>query len=173
MADKHRLRCGHKGSQRCTCQYCYYCDFIILGEPRGRAKRMTTGEALAALPAITAQIASEMEPLRAHMREAHPLSERVNDRIWRWLTSPNYGVLHRVIEQTWNSDDHEDDEDMWAVRNCVGRTACGREGRWIIPGIFSRMGAPRCKRCCARVGVPPGDGTPWNDRELPDEVQAR
>jgi len=36
-----------------------------------------------------------------------------------------------------------------------------------MPGIFSRMGAPRCKACCRALGLPEGDGAPYNSN-LPD-----
>jgi hypothetical protein len=38
-----------------------------------------------------------------------------------------------------------------------------------MPGIFSRMGAPRCKRCCKAVGIPAGNGAPYNDDDLTKE----
>lgn len=39
---------------------------------------------------------------------------------------------------------------------------CGRKGYWRAPGIFSRMGLFRCKRCCDLTGLPRGVGTPFN-----------
>jgi hypothetical protein len=51
----------------------------------------------------------------------------------------------------------------WAVTEPI-RLACGRvaEGLWI-PGMFTRMGAERCKGCCRALGYPQGKGSPKND----------
>jgi hypothetical protein len=49
---------------------------------------------------------------------------------------------------------------------CPGpiRFACGRVGAFAsIPGIFSRMGKPRCQGCCRVTGLPQGIGSPKND----------
>ena len=97
---------------------------------------------------------------------------REDEQIWRWLVLDSWRVLHRVVEQTANGDDLEDNGGL-AIRWAEGRSACGITARFVIPGIGSRMGLPRCKHCCRKVGVPYGDGTPWNDRSLPDEVKAR
>jgi hypothetical protein len=43
---------------------------------------------------------------------------------------------------------------------------CGRHVKHVsIPGIFTRMGTPRCQRCCDRTGLPRGTGSPKNDQE--------
>lgn len=41
--------------------------------------------------------------------------------------------------------------------------ACGRKTTAMIPGMFTRMGAPRCKQCCAAMKYPQGTGSPKND----------
>ena len=46
-----------------------------------------------------------------------------------------------------------------------GTASCGLQTMFWIPGIFSRMGAPRCKRCCRATGLPQGKGSPKNDPE--------
>lgn len=44
------------------------------------------------------------------------------------------------------------------------RLSCGRVTRWAcIPGLFTRMGADRCRQCCRATGMPPGTGSPKND----------
>lgn len=48
-----------------------------------------------------------------------------------------------------------------------GVAVCGLRGIMEMPGIFSRMGARRCKNCCRILGVPQGDGAPYNDTGLP------
>lgn len=54
-----------------------------------------------------------------------------------------------------------------------GSTACGRRGTLWIPGIFTRMGAQRCKRCCLVVGFPQGTGSPKNDKKCRPLVKRR
>jgi len=140
--------CGHRRS--CECETCYYCTEVF----RGREK---------------------WPQLLEHMRVAHPLADRVNERQWRWLYAPPaYRVLHRLAAMTWNMDD-EGLEGWYGARCCVGAAACGYvpkaaertpAGWFAMPGIFSRLGLPRCAKCCAKVGIPRGYGTPWNDHEL-------
>ena len=45
-------------------------------------------------------------------------------------------------------------------------TACGRRLAMTLPGLFSRMGMPRCAHCCDRLGIPRGAGAPLNDLTL-------
>jgi hypothetical protein len=53
----------------------------------------------------------------------------------------------------------------WAVLQPV-RLACGRTAASLhIPGMFSRMGAPRCSGCCRSTGLPVGIGSPKNSGE--------
>jgi hypothetical protein len=54
-----------------------------------------------------------------------------------------------------------------------GRTFCGRTGWLSIPGLFTRMGAKRCGRCCDALGYPHGIGSPKNDAALRPLVEAR
>jgi hypothetical protein len=54
-----------------------------------------------------------------------------------------------------------------------GITACGRRLRLWIPGLFSRMGLPRCIRCCDARGYPRGSGSPKNDNACRPLVEAR
>jgi hypothetical protein len=78
-----------------------------------------------------------------------------------WFVSKSWNRLHAVLEFT---DDHKADmEQEWGVSSPV-RLACGRTaaGVWI-PGMFTRMGAQRCKGCCRTTGMPPGKGSPKND----------
>lgn len=117
----------------------------------------------------------------AHVR-AHPMEERVNVQHWRWLYAhPGYRVLHRIAVMTANSDDERGRWDF-ASRACTGVAVCGYEpkgdgkrlprGLFFMPGIFSRMGLPRCAKCCRKLGLPPGNGTPWNDKTLPEEMRS-
>jgi hypothetical protein len=85
------------------------------------------------------------------VRTALPLP----DDHWRsrWLVLPGWHRLHRVADIEW------DDEDMISGH---GTTLCGQTGRLRMPGIFSRLGLPRCAHCCRLAGVPRGDGAPAN-----------
>jgi hypothetical protein len=71
------------------------------------------------------------------------------------MVLPSWRVLHRVASGVVEEDD------FVGVRK--GVTVCGQRGTLQMPGIFSRMGRPRCKRCCKRLGVPPGNGAPYNE----------
>jgi len=75
---------------------------------------------------------------------------------WHWRWEQFYGrsaVLHRVAKVDLL------DEDRVGV---VGTTVCGRRGKLHMPGVISRLRAPRCKQCCQILRVPPGDGAPYN-----------
>ena len=66
--------------------------------------------------------------------------------------------------------------DEWEMDGLIpigiqGTTACGLSGRLSMPGIFSRIGAPRCKKCCRKVGIPDGNGAPYNDEALAEELK--
>lgn len=80
----------------------------------------------------------------------------IGARWWglRWAHVGRSYSLHRVAEV-----------DLWALErdaSAPGSAVCGRAGELCIPGIFSRMGSPRCARCCAVVGIPRGHGAPFN-----------
>lgn len=84
----------------------------------------------------------------------------------RWLLVPNGSVLHRVASIEWEHPD-----EMIAGK---GTTVCGLSRRLHMPGIFSRMGLKRCPACCLAMGIPEGEGAPYNDGllepgDLPNE----
>ena len=81
----------------------------------------------------------------------------------RWVQSSTGFVLHRVSEMPdyWFADG--------GFAGGRGRTVCGVRSRLIMPGLFSRLGSPRCRRCCRIVGVPYGDRVPFNDKTLSEE----
>lgn len=41
---------------------------------------------------------------------------------------------------------------------------CGKASKFYAPGIFTRLHAQRCYECCDALGIPPGFGTPLNER---------
>ena len=85
----------------------------------------------------------------------------------RWVQIGCSIALHRLAGAA--RDDWE--ADGLTPLSAQGKTACGRRGRLAMPGVFSRMGAPRCKRCCRMAGIPAGHGAPYNDKGLSEEQQ--
>lgn len=77
-----------------------------------------------------------------------------------WLVSRKWNVLH-FAELT-----DKQLAEMYDWRQLDGpiRLACNRTAAWVsIPGVFTRMGAMRCSRCCRVKGYPEGKGSPKND----------
>ena len=78
---------------------------------------------------------------------------------WDWVQI-GYGgaVLHRAKLTP--------EDDATLNLNCSienGETLCGRGPVGLsIPGMFSRMEAKRCDKCCDRSGYPRGVGSPKN-----------
>jgi len=77
----------------------------------------------------------------------------------RWLMMEPHGrKLHRVSEIKWN-------QPGWGEEMISGHgyTVCHRDGVLRMPGVLSRLHVPRCKFCCAALGIPYGNGTPYNE----------
>ena len=88
------------------------------------------------------------------MPDRTPLLIGVDNWRSRWLVFPGaWNRLHRVSEIGWEGED---------MIGGHGTTLCGRTGYLTMPGMFSRMGLPRCAHCCRLVGVPRGNGAPAN-----------
>lgn len=79
--------------------------------------------------------------------------------MWDWLVSSTWNRLHHAALT--------DDQLTELVDDCHTpdvTLTCGRRAKRVgIPGVFTRMGAPRCQRCCDRLGYPHGIGSPKND----------
>jgi hypothetical protein len=73
----------------------------------------------------------------------------------RWLVLPSGRRLHRVAYLARP-------EDLLEGETVGGTVMCGLVGPLQVPGAFSRMGLPRCARCCRAVGIPQGKGAPFN-----------
>lgn len=88
-------------------------------------------------------------------RRLPPAALPIHGDHWRsrWLVLPAWGALHRVAKIDWWEGE--------MIRG-PGTTVCGRTGFLMMPGIFSRMGLGRCRHCCARLGIPQGEGAPKN-----------
>ncbi len=83
---------------------------------------------------------------------------------WDWVVTRSWNRLHAPAEWDDPEGDGYDEE---------GATACGRRGWLSIPGLFTRMGAERCKHCCRMTGFPQGVGSPKNDKTLRPLVEQR
>jgi hypothetical protein len=82
-----------------------------------------------------------------------------------WVVSKSWNRLHALPYGPWTLEQHRDIAYEWAIIHPV-RLACGRTAVTVcIPGMFSRMGLPRCAGCCRATGMPPGDGSPKNSDE--------
>lgn len=76
---------------------------------------------------------------------------------WDWVVIGRYGERLHAVERITNAATVDDD---WYGQ---GFTVCGLGGDLSIPGVFTRMGAKRCDRCCDRRHMPRGIGSPKND----------
>lgn len=55
----------------------------------------------------------------------------------------------------------------------MATATCGLRTEFGLPGVLSRLGMSRCARCCDRLGIPRGVGSPKNDDSLRPWVRAR
>jgi hypothetical protein len=96
-----------------------------------------------------------------------------------------YGTWRTLAEWDWVVI-QEDDEYIHAIAEVAsttdvevdwggpGSTACGLRSAWLsIPGLFSRMGAERCPKCCEATGMPQGRQSPKNDDACRSLVEKR
>lgn len=123
-----------------------------------------TEEAMRVLQAMQAMVdeleAQEPDDMKDTLEHPVSLAE------WDWVMTWSGHVLHHLaaVKRPIMFDSMSQGE---------GRTSCGITGQLCIPGIFSRMGAPRCKRCCKKLGWPQGVGSPKNDHNLRPLVEER
>lgn len=84
-----------------------------------------------------------------------------------WLVSSTWMVLHYIP----SIDDDKGATSGWEwwdtywdpPEEHTVTSICGVVSDFQLPGFFSRMGAPRCKRCCRMLGIPEGNGAPSNE----------
>lgn len=80
-----------------------------------------------------------------------------------WLITTHGNVLHHA---TFTPEQDVECEEWGGLYDVPITLDCGRAVTTVlIPGILSRMGAPRCIRCCKATGLPVGKGSPKNDEE--------
>lgn len=54
---------------------------------------------------------------------------------------------------------------------CIdSKSVCGKLDKFYTIGIFSRMHMERCKKCCEKLKIPEGKGTPLNEGILMKNV---
>jgi hypothetical protein len=87
-----------------------------------------------------------------------PLPLPTDNWVSRWLMFPSARtyLLHRVSAIDWWVEDG-------ALIRGSGVTLCGRRGFLHMPGVLGRLGGPRCPECCKRLGIPEGEGNPYNE----------
>lgn len=97
-----------------------------------------------------------------------PPNELVELAEWDWVTDGKSRCLHHLASIEGTVADWDD------CAGGPGVASCGRVGEWwTIPGLFTRMGANRCRSCCKAVGYPWGKGSPKNDDACRPLVEAR
>jgi len=74
---------------------------------------------------------------------------------WDWAVIPGQDHLHAV--ETMHDPALVAEE--WGG---AGVTVCGQDALLVIPGLFTRMQAPRCRVCCDSTGMPHGVRSPKN-----------
>lgn len=79
----------------------------------------------------------------------------VSDPYREWLVLESWRVLHHVGAIKWR------DQDRIVGK---GTASCGAIGEFMMPGVFSRLGLPRCKHCCRRTKTADGLGHPLNGK---------
>lgn len=80
----------------------------------------------------------------------------IPDSNWksRWLVTYSWKALHRVSEIQWDEPNE--------MISGNGITLCGHRAWMCMPGFPSRIGLKRCQKCCKILGIPEGDGCPFN-----------
>ena len=76
----------------------------------------------------------------------------------RWLVTPRWGALHRISTIEWQ----EVEDYGGSLVHGEGKSVCGVQAHFMMPGFLDRMDLPRCKKCCRALGLPPGSGAPFN-----------
>jgi len=72
----------------------------------------------------------------------------------RWLVDRRWNALHRISSIKWDVPDE--------MISGVGVAVCGRKRTFRMPGLLSRLWLKRCPECCKALGIPTGEGAPFN-----------
>jgi hypothetical protein len=94
-----------------------------------------------------------------------PLAEANIRSRWMQFLGSESSVLHRLASMEWGAGlpDGLGDRQEEYRQGGTAVTVCGRKGVMWMPGMGSRLDAPRCRQCCKGVGIPPGYGAPFNN----------
>lgn len=88
---------------------------------------------------------------------------------WLYTKADEYAFLHYIAEVTAWDEKFFDAYDAQFTGPKPWTSLCGLNVLFVAPGLFSRLGAPRCEECCKELGIPSGEGCPINDKKLHDE----
>ena len=89
-----------------------------------------------------------------------------------WLTTvASWSHLHAISRAAL---DPGDEDAMVALSDpgLVLTAVCGITAEWTMPGFFSRGGMPRCARCCRKLGIAAGEGSPANEAARSEAMRA-
>lgn len=87
-----------------------------------------------------------------------------------WLMPATWRVLHHAELTDQQCEDLADEGTLWEPVTLT----CGQQAASVsIPGVLSRMGKPRCRRCCGRLGYPEGYSSPKNDPACAGRLRER
>lgn len=83
---------------------------------------------------------------------------------WWLTTQPLWNRLHAYPADALDRNDEDAVEALccgpWPVLEAV----CGLEKPVTMPGVFSRLGMPRCGHCCRKLAIGSGNGAPANEK---------
>ena len=83
-----------------------------------------------------------------------------------WLTTAHtWERLHAIPSEAVDPDDETACEQLRCTQLTL-TARCGTRAVMAWPGLFSRLGLPRCGHCCRVLGITPGQGTPGNRQEI-------
>lgn len=77
-----------------------------------------------------------------------------------WFYTATSDRLHFITDADVGGDFRRRTLDFGGQR---GLAACGLGSKWFAPTLGALAVLPRCKSCCKRLGIPPGDGIPSDD----------
>ena len=95
---------------------------------------------------------------------SHPIE--ANAGHW-WLVCGKWRTLHAIPGNALTTGQMRNHIDNSTAPHL--RAACTLRRPWSMPGMSSRLSAPRCAACCQALGIPPGNGTPANDKTLQEQ----
>lgn len=80
---------------------------------------------------------------------------------WEWWRTLHGDVLHYLPVVAEDAGFYRRVADHAGKAEAVAM--CNLQAHYWPPGLVSRTSARRCRRCCARLAIPQGVGTPLNE----------